>query len=297
MLRTVGCTVIALVFCTAVDCQRSHAGSSSEATAFEDDFDGPRLDRERWLVGRKNWGGKDDSGNDYNGGVIPENVSVRDGQLILTTLGDLYEGPLRGINRDGSRRPDGRRVGAMIATRGYLGPGRYEVRLKVAPQLGVASAVWTFHYAELGDLVSNQEIDIEFPGRPGERHVGASFEHMLASTWIGEKDGQFTTHFAKLPQSIADGRFHVVGFEWRTGSGEAPPRVSYFVDDKVVATIESTVPTIRGRLELGAWFPKGWAGRPQFGESQMVVDWVRFRPIAGEISRSVPETYPDAGWE
>ena len=265
--------------------------------AFNDDFDGPQLDRQRWLVGRKNWGGKDDSCNDHNGGVIPENVSVRDGQLILTALGDLYDGPLRGINRDGSRRPDGRRVGAMIATRDYLGPGRYEVRLKVAPRLGVASAVWTFHYAEMGDLISNQEIDIEFPGRPGEPHVGPSFGHMLASTWIGEKEGQFTTRYLKLPQSIADGRFHVVGFEWRAGAGGSPPQVSYFVDDKLVATIDSTVPTVRARLYIGAWFPKGWAGKPQFGEAQMVVDWVRYRPIAGESSRSVPETYPDAGWE
>ena len=31
---------------------------------------------------------------DYNGGVISDNVAVRDGNLVLTGLGNLYEGLL-----------------------------------------------------------------------------------------------------------------------------------------------------------------------------------------------------------
>src|SRR5690606_13413906 len=105
--------------------------------------------------------------------------------------GDLYEGPVMGINKDGSIRTDGKRVGAAIATAYYFGSGRYEVRMKVPPELGVCTAIWTFHYQEFypGDpqyrekpvggkdyYAINHEIDMEFPGRPGPAHENYGFD-------------------------------------------------------------------------------------------------------------------------
>ena len=78
--------------------------------------------------------------------MLPQNVSVQDGKLVIEAYGDQYTGDVKGINRDFSLRPDGKRVGGAIATLDYYASGKYEVRMKVAPQLGVASAIWTFHW-------------------------------------------------------------------------------------------------------------------------------------------------------
>ncbi|MFC5068518.1 family 16 glycosylhydrolase [Flaviflagellibacter deserti] len=271
--------------------------SSIAEPDFSDDFNGQRLDRSKWLVGKRNWGGKDGEGHDYNGGVSPQNVGLQEGALVLKALGDSYRGPVRGVNRDGTPREDGTRVGAMIATRNYLGSGRYEARLKVAPVLGVATAMWAFHYREEGNHIGNHEIDIEFPGRPGPPHEGVSFNRMLANTWIGEREGESTTQYVHLPATIADGQFHIVRFDWRAGSATSAPSVVFFVDGREVASIDTTVPTRRSRLYLGAWFPKGWAGQPTFAEAEVVVDWVRYWRFDGQDDRDVEESFASVGWE
>ena len=108
---------------------------------FFDTFEGEKLS-DAWLVAHKQWGGSE------AGSVVADNVAVRDGNLVLTAHGDLYDGPVRGINKDKSPRPDGRRTGGAIATTLYHASGSYEIRMKVAPTLGACSAIWTFHYEE-----------------------------------------------------------------------------------------------------------------------------------------------------
>ena len=96
--------------------------AGDEAT-FEDDFSKPKLDTCRWSVVRENWGGKIGE-EDYNGGVSPENVSVREGMLHLWALGDLYDGSVRGTGSGDRLREHGRRTGAAIRTRQhYTGGG------------------------------------------------------------------------------------------------------------------------------------------------------------------------------
>ena len=51
---------------------------------------------------------------DYNGGVLPQNISLRDGKLILHGNGNLYTGDIKGINRDRTERADGKRTGAAV---------------------------------------------------------------------------------------------------------------------------------------------------------------------------------------
>ena len=124
-----------------------------------DDFSGP-LDPERWLIVDKAWGGD-------NGGLVPENVELADGKLLLRANGDDYSGDVVG---HGDRTT---RVGAGIATRDYYASGRYEVRARVPQVLGAASAFWTFHYIEYTpndegfweepSKIRNSEIDWEFP--------------------------------------------------------------------------------------------------------------------------------------
>ena len=131
-----------------------------------------KLDADKRLRVEKNWGGtvaENGKTVDYNCGVIADNVSVRDGNLILTGLGDQYEGKQRGINRGCTRRDNGKRCGGAIASKEYYSSGSCEIRAKIAPVLGCCSAMWTFEYEEdySGDplQITNHEIDIEFPGR------------------------------------------------------------------------------------------------------------------------------------
>jgi hypothetical protein len=112
----------------------------AQEDVFFEDFSGSSLDRESWLIAEKNWGGTvniDGEKVDYNGGVISDNVAVRDGNLVLTGLGNLYEGELRGINRNGTRRSDGKRCGGAIATKDTT----LQEVMKSVPKLPPNSAV------------------------------------------------------------------------------------------------------------------------------------------------------------
>lgn len=99
--------IAAAVLCAAVFCNSSMEenliSAETSTDVFYDDFSSGTLDPEKWLVARKNWGGKVTENGvrvDYNGGVIPQNISLKDGKLILTGNGNLYHGDLKGINKD-----------------------------------------------------------------------------------------------------------------------------------------------------------------------------------------------------
>lgn len=277
-----------------------------EEAVFVEDFNSPTLDLKTWLVAKKQWGGIG-----VNGGVVPENVSVVDGKLVLEAHGDLYDGPVKGVNRFGIPMAHGRRVGAAIATREYFGSGRFEVRAKIAPKLGVCSSFFTLHYDETsladgahpagsGDgSVINHEINIELPGRPQPDAVSdVSFKHGLFNTWRGVEPGQYHDGYVLLPRPVDDGRYHVYRFDWHTGddSPTGQPRVDFYIDDQLIHTSPAHIPTRAGRFWIGLWFPNKWAGQPRFDQTKMYVDWVRITPYREPGDQHAPESYPDDGW-
>jgi len=271
--------------------------SAQENDVFYEDFSGAYLDSDKWLIAYKNWGGQVD-GTDYNGGVIPENVRLEDGKLILTGYGNQYTGDVKGINRDKSERETGQRVGAAIATKDYFASGSYEISAKISPELGVCSAMWTFEYEEdysNDDLkITNHEIDIEFPGR--DENNDYSLSHALCTTWIGENDGEYLSNSVDIGQNMADGAFHKYRFDWHTGDEQQEKRVDFYFDDVLVYTSHEFVPTNAGRLWLGLWFPRYWAGTPDFDTTTFEIDYLRITPFheAGDTPQN--ESYPDSGW-
>ena len=273
---------------------------------FFEDFAGDLLEPRRWLVVHKQWGG-----DEANGGVVAENVSVADGKLRLEAHGDRYQGPVMGVRKNGSLRVDGRRVGAAIATKHYYCSGRYEVRLKVCPTVGACSAIWTLHYQEFypgnatfrklpvgGDryYAVNHEIDIELPGRPGPTKKDMSFQYALCNTFVGENDEESTARYTQLAAAQNDGQFHTYRFDWHTGGKDEKKRVEFYIDGKLVQTIDTHVPDLPCRFWLGVWFPRDWAGQPDFDTERMEVDWVRITPFKQAGDRFAVETFPDEGW-
>ena len=277
------------------------------ADTFYDDFSAGIVDPAKWYAANKNWGGKV-NGEDYNGGVVPSNLLVRAGLLRCEAHGNRYEGDVIGIAKNGQPRRDGRRVGACAVTRDYYASGSYEIRARVAPVTGVCCTMWTFEYEELypgdpgfqgsGDYyVVNHEIDIEMPGRPGSAHTGIGYDYALCNTWVGENEGEYTSSHMKLPARQDDGAFHVYRFDWHTGdrAGTVRPRVEFYFDGVPVVTNYTHIPTKAGRLWVGAWFPNGWAGTPDFDTSVFEVDYVRIVPFHEENDEPQNETYGSDG--
>lgn len=273
--------------------------SAEPEDVFFDDFTGGMLDTDKWLIAEKNWGGTiqvDGETVDYNGGVIPENVAVRDGNLVLTGLGDYYTGSLHGINRDKTERKDGKRCGGAIATKTYFGSGSYEIRARIAPELGCCSAMWTFEYEEDysdGLKITNHEIDIEFPGRDANDNF--SLSHALCTTWIGENTNEYKTKSVYCGDQT-DGEYHTYRFDWHTGSDTETPRVEYYFDGELLYTSYEFIPTNAGRFWLGLWFPKYWAGTPDFDTTTFEIDSVRITPFHESGDTPQNESYPDDGW-
>lgn len=79
ILSVFAITYTSVTFYTAGISETTVATSEQIEDVFYDDFSSGTLDPDKWLVAYKNWGGKvTENGEkvDYNGGVIPQNVSV-----------------------------------------------------------------------------------------------------------------------------------------------------------------------------------------------------------------------------
>ena len=278
---------------------------------FYDDFSSGIVDPDKWYAANKNWGGDIElegaGGQNYNGGVVAENLYVKDNKLQCEAHGSFYEGDVIGITKGGDQRPDGKRAGACAVTKDYFASGRYEIRAKVAPAKGVCCTMWTFEYEEIYDrndpqfkgdgayCVINHEIDIEMPGRPTPANENIGYDYALCNTWIGEKGDEYTASHTKLPQRQDDGQFHTYRFDWHAGNedGTIPPRVEFYFDGVLVQINYTFIPFKAGRFWVGAWFPRGWAGTPNFDTSVFEVDWVKITPYFEENDRPQNESYGD----
>ncbi|NCB34373.1 MAG: glycosyl hydrolase family protein, partial [Erysipelotrichia bacterium] len=94
------------------------------------------------------------------------------GMLVLGANGDYYAGSKTGIGNS-----HGRRTGSAIISRDYFGPGRFEVRAKIMPRFGGATAFWTYY----NDGTVNHEIDIEL-------NVSNDFHNSWFTNWLTESN-------------------------------------------------------------------------------------------------------------
>lgn len=190
--------------------------TTTRSTPFSTNFETRQDLDDNFFLMHKAWGGA-------NGGVVAENVEIRDGKLWLYGNGDLYEGSIQGVTRDGDPKfhtheadprlgqPWTNRVGACVVYKEKTGFGSYRVKAKIPTELGQCSAFWTFFYNEIypedprypeyiaeglheqGNLADgyyitrNHEIDIELPSHlDGGILAEPSFNNMKCNTWRGE---------------------------------------------------------------------------------------------------------------
>ena len=155
--------------------------------------------------------------------------------------------------------------------------------------------MWTFEYEEDDSAdtlkITNHEIDIEFPGR--DANDDFSLSHVLCTTWVTEED--YKTKSVPCGNQT-DGHFHTYRFDWHTGSGTEKPRVDYYFDDELIHTAYEYIPTNESRFWLGLWFPKNWAGTPDFETTEFVIDYVKITPFHESGDTPQHESYPDHGW-
>ncbi len=261
-------------------------------TNFIEDFSDPVEFKKRWYFLQKAWGGA-------NGGVVAQNGFIEAGELVLRANGDLYDGPVQGVNNDGTLKfhtnpldpkfgqPWKRRVGCCIVSQENFGFGSYKFVAKPAQLTGVASAFWTFHYEEIypGDprwqsfldeglqvqgnqedgyfITRNHEIDIELPSSlTGEPVNQAVYTNAKLNTWRSETENNYTAHLTELREDMLATNPLI-----NTADGEFhefrwdwhSDRVEFYLDGLFIRSNTTDIPDLPGKLTLGLWFPS-WAG-------------------------------------
>ena len=251
-----------------------------------DDFNENQLDTSNW---------------DYELGSIrgveqehyvndPENVYVKDGQLVLQVTNrdkeDQYKNP-RGnrqvIYNSGSVRTHGKREFLY---------GRIEMKAKLPKGQAVFPAFWTlgsdFHLdgniAQGIGWPDSGEIDImELIGNGTAGGVNGNKQvyQTLHYGTNGEDDGKYAGHGTcyTLPSGIFNDDYHVFGINWSKG------KIEWYVDDQIVRTVDYSDDQralecidrpqyIEFNLALGGAWP-GAAGENLAG-TKFEVDYVRY---------------------
>jgi beta-glucanase (GH16 family) len=243
-------------------------GFPVSAQVFFDDFNHPQLDTSKWKITNTKWG--EDTTKVTHGGVIPENVSVKNGLLVIRALGAQYKGPVKGHGLN-------TRIGGVIYTKERFASGSYEVRAKICPQPGALSAFWTYYYES---DTCNHEIDFEFPGhnQAPNKPADSDLRWGLVSSWRGVPDSMRRTKDIRFGRH-ADGKFHLYRFDWHTGADGETPGVEWYMDNKLIHRSTVYIPSLPSPFWLGIWFPT-WIKPANFDTDYMYIDWVKITPFA-----------------
>lgn len=255
---------------------QENPGLGDVSNSFYDTFDDNKIDNTKWEILNRKW-------SINNGGVVPENISEANGYLKVEAHGNFYSGTVKGHDQN-------TKVGGVIKTKSKMGPGTFEVRAKICPQMGALTTFWTFEYGTDG-ANGYSEIDFETPG-------DLSLNKIICTNWISE-----TIMDSKvIPVTQNDGNFHTYKFEWYPASVTNKPYVKYYFDNELIATSTTKVPNYDAAFNVGVWFPNNWAGTPDFDTDYMYVDWVKITPLSliNHIALNKPavaSSYSKEGYE
>lgn len=235
---------------------------------FYDDFT-HGIDQSSWYISKRVWG--EVSGR-TNGGVIPENVfyDAQNDSVKIRALGNQYaKNEVTGVGSI----TDGSCTGGALVSKFTVTPGRYEVRMKVAPRIGVCNAIWIYN-EDSND--KNHEIDFELPGK-NSNDVN-TYDQILCTNYVGSA----TSKNYKSSYTLADNEYHTYVFDWYYS--ENNKLINYYIDDVLVHTSTTNIPFYENRLWIGAWIPnnEGFVGLPNFESAMMEIDYVSFTPFLNQ---------------
>ncbi len=178
--------------------------------------DGTIVDASKWKIeeGGNGWGNKE---LEYYTSR-PENIQIKNGNLVMTALKEPYTGP------DGVKREY---TSARLNTAGLFDQayGRFEARIKVPYGQGIWPAFWLLgndigktHWPTCGEIDILENIGrepatvhgtIHGPGYSGDKGIGSPFS---------------------IPSGRLADDYHVYAVEWE------PEQIRFYVDDTIYAT-------------------------------------------------------------
>ena len=173
-------------------------------------------------------------GNDGNGGVYANNVSLNDNNITIKVDGKT-------------------RTGGAIVSNDLYSQGSFEFVASTNAKSGVCMAFWTFFYANMGEV--NSEIDFELFGQ----------NSIIYSSYTSEDPEKQTHVYDNVDFNIPDNKIHTYRFDWYAGK-----RVEFYIDEILVCTITENVPVTPMQVWIGAWCPI-WAGEPTNEVSTMTL--------------------------
>ena len=239
-----------------------------------DDFDNG-IDKSKWYIYNKVWG---QVNGRKNGGVVPDNVfyDSDEGTAILRTTGDQYAEKIVKSHTN-AETSGGRRTGADLVSKFWTYPGRYEVRMKVAPRYGACTSLWTYiEYDSFynGDR-NNHEIDIELPWHGDFTQI--SYGNYAALN----KHTSYKYHTAS---PLNDGEYHTYGFDWYYNENTGNKKINYYCDGNVY-TISTNIPFYKTKVNIGVWVPDSdLAGKiPAYDTAFLDIDYFKYIPFKNNL--------------
>ncbi len=239
----------------------------------------------------------------------PENVSIEDGNLVITARRETFTGPADpGANGQGRSQSTVTRqyTSARLKTQGLFSQtyGRFEARIRIPSGQGIWPAFWMLgydvdkvHWPGCGEIDIMENIGKEPSKVHGSLHGpgpnGLGTDDMTAGFILRDEK-----HHTDRVFNFADA-FHVFAVEWE------PEMIRFYVDSELYFTA-----TPRGMPHGTGWVfdhpfflllnlavGGNWPGSPdsttQFPQ-QMLVDYVRvYAPARPQAS--LPESYGITG--
>ena len=184
-----------------------------------DEFNGPALDTNRWVLGITDWQGRQPAW--FN----PTNVTVRDGQLHLTIRKET-------VPPDMAQHGYHDYTSAALHTRARSSYGYYEVKARPMNSGGSSSFWFTSEDAQANPGWGTEVDVFELCGK-NLRHDQRYY--MTLHVWRTPQEKrhwQVGSHW-EAPWRFA-GAFHVFGFEWNRDE------LRWYVDGVLVHTVQNT---------------------------------------------------------
>jgi hypothetical protein len=254
---------------------------SGAPDGFYENFDGTALS-DTWLLAH---GVHSFAGSTARGGFVRDNVTLQNGTLLLMVRGDQYNGPVRGIDADGSARSDGRRSAAAVVTRDLFASGTYQMQGHLVAPAGVEVALWV-----MADDDSSGGIDIAVPGLALDAATPSYAAVRMRSRTSRDANALALNQFA-LTDSLDDGRSHILRFDWYTVRS---PATQFWLDDSPRWTASEHVPSgTARRLWIVAWIPDDVPA--DFETANVRIDNVFITPFGNDGDRCTASTLRNPG--